>query len=101
MIHKFYLTSLFLGGLMLWQDIVIAVVSLLFGFILIPQLKDVWSGKTILNGFTAALTTIGLFILALTFFTLNLLISVVAETFSGIIWLLLFILSVKNKKIAK
>jgi len=86
---------------MLWQDIVIAVVSLLFGFILIPQLKDVWSGKTILNGFTAALTTIGLFILALTFFTLNLLISVVAETFSGIIWLLLFILSVKNKKIAK
>jgi hypothetical protein len=86
---------------MLWQDIVIAVVSILFGFILIPQLKDVLSGKTIINGFTASLTTIGLFILALTFFTLNLYISVVAETFSGIIWLLLFILSVKNKKITK
>jgi hypothetical protein len=86
---------------MLWQDIVIALVSILFGFILIPQLKDVWCGKTILNGFTAALTTIGLFILAATFFTLNLYISVVAETFSGIIWLLLFILSEKNKKMAK
>jgi len=86
---------------MLWQDIVIAVVSILFGFILIPQLKDVWSGKTVLNGFTAALTTVGLFILVVTFFTLNLYISVVAETFSGVIWLLLFILSVKNKKIAK
>ena len=81
---------------MLWQDIVIAVVSILFGFILLPQLKDVWSGKTILNWFTAALTTVGLFILAITFFTLGLYISVVAETFSGIIWLLLFILSVKN-----
>jgi len=86
---------------MLWQDIVIALVSLLFGFILLPQLKDVWSGKTILNSFTAALTTVGLFILAATFFTLNLWISVAAETFSGVIWLLLFILSVKNKKIAK
>ena len=83
---------------MLWQDIVIALISILFGFILIPQLKDVWIGKTILNGFTAALTTVGLFILAATFFTLNLYISVVAETFSGIIWLLLFILSEKNKK---
>jgi len=99
--HKFYLTSVILCGSMLWQDIVIALVSLLFGFILLPQLKDVWSGKTILNSFTAALTTVGLFILAATFFTLNLWISVAAETFSGVIWLLLFILSVKNKKIAK
>ena len=83
---------------MLWQDIVIAVVSLLFGFILIPQLKDMWHDKSILNVYTAGLTTIGLFILAFTFFTLNLWISVVAETFSAIIWLLLFILSFKNKK---
>jgi len=83
---------------MLWQDIVIAVVSLLFGFILIPQLKDMWRDKSILNIYTAGLTTIGLFILAITFYTLNLWISVVAETFSAIIWLLLFILSFKNKK---
>jgi len=83
---------------MLWQDIVIAVVSLLFGFILIPQLKDMWRDKSILNIYTAGLTTIGLFILAITFFTLNLWISVVAETFSAIIWLFLFILSFKNKK---
>jgi hypothetical protein len=86
---------------MLWQDIVIAVVSLLFGFILLPQLKDVLIGKTILNEITAGLTTIGLFILAGTFFTLNLYVSAVAETFSGIIWLLLFILSLKNKKKVK
>ena len=83
---------------MLWQDIVIAVVSLLFGFILIPQLKDMWRDKSILNIYTAGLTTIGLFILAITFYTLNLWISVVAETFSAIIWLFLFILSFKNKK---
>jgi hypothetical protein len=83
---------------MLWQDIIIAVISIMFGFILLPQLKDVWNKKTILNEFTAALTTIGLFILAITFFTLNLYISVIAETFSGIIWLLLFILSARNNK---
>jgi len=86
---------------MLWQDIVIAAVSLLFGFILIPQLKDVLNRKTSLNEFTALFTTIGLFILAFTFFTLNLYISVVAETFSGVIWLFLFILSVKNNRETK
>jgi len=82
----------------MWQDYVIATVSLLFGFILLPQLKDVWCGKTVLNRYTAGLTTIGLYILAVTFFTLNLWVSVVAELFSGTVWLLLFLFSVINKR---
>lgn len=82
----------------MWQDYVIAIVSLLFGFILLPQLRDVWRGKTALNLFTAGLTTIGLYILAITFFTLNLWVSVAAEIFSGTIWLLLFLFSVINKR---
>ena len=82
----------------MWQDYVIAIVSVLFGFILIPQLKDVWHGKTILNIYTAGLTTIGLYVLGITFFTLEMWISFGAELFSGTIWLLLFILSVRNKK---
>ena len=81
---------------MIWQDYVIAVVSVLFGFILIPQLKDVWKSGQTLNLFTASLTTVGLYILGLTFFTLEMWISFGAELFSGTIWLLLFVLSYRN-----
>jgi len=81
-----------------WQDIVIAVVSSMFGFILLPQLKDVWKGKTSLNLFTAGLTTIGLFILTATFFSMRFWVSTIADLFSGIVWLLLFIFSYRNLK---
>jgi uncharacterized protein with PQ loop repeat len=94
------LTTLF-GDSYAWQDIVIAVVSILFGFILIPQLRDVWRGKSTLNLFTASLTTIGLYILAATFYTMQFWISFTAEIFSGTIWLLLFALSFKNKRKGK
>jgi len=93
--------SSFFGKGYAWQDIVIAVISILFGFILIPQLRDVWNGKSTLNLFTASLTTIGLYILAVTFFTMQFWISFTAELFSGTIWLLLFALSYKNKKKGK
>ena len=82
----------------MWQDYVIAIVSILFGFILIPQLKDTLHGKTMLNLYTAGLTTIGLYILGVTFFTLNMMVSVVAEFFSGTIWLLLLLFSAKSIK---
>jgi len=88
------------GGYM-WQDYVIAIVSVLFGFILLPQLKDTWKGKTILNVYTAGFTTIGLYVLGVTFFTLNLWISMAAEFFSGTVWLLLFLFSVINKRKTK
>ncbi|UCH72154.1 MAG: hypothetical protein JSW62_00990 [Thermoplasmatales archaeon] len=82
----------------MWQDYVIAIVSILFGFILLPQLKDTWNGRTILNIYTAGLTTIGLFVLASTFFTMEFWISFIADTFSGIVWLLLFVFSLRNKR---
>jgi hypothetical protein len=94
------LTSLF-GENYAWQDIVIAVVSILFGFILMPQLRDVWHGKSILNLYTASLTTIGLYVLAITFYTMQFWISFTAEIFSGTIWLLLFVLSFKNSRKSK
>jgi len=82
----------------MWQDYVIATVSLLFGVILLPQLIDTFHGKTILNIYTASLTTIGLFILAATFFTLSFWTSFIADIISGVIWFLLFIFSFKNRK---
>ena len=82
----------------MWQDYVIAIVTVLFGFILIPQLKDVWRKGEILNLYTASLTTIGLFIMGVTFFTLHMWVSMAAEFFSGIVWCLLFVLSMRNRK---
>jgi len=78
------------------HDIIIAIVSFLFGFILLPQLRDVWHGKTILNIYTASLTTIGLFILTINFFFMGFWISFIADFFSGIVWLLLFVFSMRN-----
>jgi hypothetical protein len=88
--------SSLLGGSYVWQDIVIAVVSILFGFILLPQFKDLLRGKVYINLYTAGLTTLGLYILAATFLTMKFWISFVADIFSGTIWLLLLFYSVKN-----
>lgn len=82
----------------MWQDYVIATVSLLFGVILLPQLIDTWRGKTILNLYTASFTTIGLFILAGTFFTIQFWTSFIADVISGVIWFFLFLFSIKNKR---
>ena len=87
-----------LGEGYIWQDVVIAVISLMFGVILLPQLRDVYHGKTILNLYTAGLTTIGLFILTATFFTMGFWISFIADFISGIIWFLLFVFSYRNLK---
>jgi len=87
-----------LGEGYIWQDLVIAIVSLMFGFILIPQLKDVYKGKTTLNIYSAGFTTVGLYILTITFFTMSFWISMIADLFSGTIWLLLFVFSLKNIK---
>ena len=81
----------------MWQDYAIAIVSVLFGFILLPQLKDTWRGTTILNLYTASLTTIGLYALGITFYTLHMWVSFGAEFFSGTVWFLLFLFSFRNK----
>lgn len=83
----------------MWQDYVIAAVSLLFGVILLPQLKDVWKGQS-LNIITGGLTTAGLYILVFTFFTMGYWVSMIADMFSGTVWLVIFLLSIKNKKMS-
>ncbi len=80
------------------HDIIIAIVSLMFGIILLPQLYDIIKGKASLNLYTASLTTIGLAILTINFFTMEFWISFTADLFSAIVWLLLFIFSYKNIK---
>jgi len=78
------------------HDVIIAVVSLMFGVILLPQLRDVWHGKTSLNLYTASLTTIGLIILTINFYAMEFWISFIADFFSAIVWFLLFVFSMRN-----
>jgi len=80
------------------HDMIIAIVSFLFGFILIPQLRDVWRGKTSLNLYTASLTTVGLIILTINFYAMEFWISFAADFFSSIVWFLLFVFSYRNIK---
>ena len=80
----------------MWQDYLIAIISLLFGLILLPQLRDTWLGKTSLNIYTSTRTTIGLFILAGTFLTIGYWTSFTADILSGVIWFFLFLFSFRN-----
>jgi len=84
------------------HDIIIAVVSFLFAFILLPQLRDVYRGKTSLNLYTASLTTVGLIILTAKFFCYGILDKFCCRFFNSVIWGLLFVFSFRNmKKMAK
>lgn len=92
------LFELILGNITCWQDIVIAVIGLLFGFILLPQLIDVWRKSLVLNLYTAALTTVGLYIMAFTFYTLEFWITFIADFFTATVWLFIFLFSLINKR---
>jgi len=80
------------------HDVIIAVISLLFGFILLPQLRDVYKKKIVLNLYTSSLTTIGLIVLTANFFVMEFWISFIADFFNAIVWFLLFVLSYRNIK---
>jgi len=76
-----------------WQDKVIMVVGFLFGFMLIPMILDSLHGQTV-NIISSFLTMIGLYIMAICFWTLKLRLSFVANIFSGTMWAILFVLGV-------
>ncbi len=80
------------------HDIIIAIVSFLFAFILLPQLRDVYKSGTVLNLYTAILTTIGLIVLTINFYIMGFWISFAADFFNSVVWFLLFVFSVKNMK---
>jgi len=81
---------------MVWQDFVITSTNLLFGFMLIPQLKDVLKNKHYLNLYSCFFTFLGLLIVNITMVTLELWLS--AIPICTIMWGLLLIYSWKNKK---
>lgn len=83
----------------MWQDLVIALANILFGYSLAYQ---VYRGFREKKGFltlqTSFLTTIGLYAMSITYFTLNLYFSTIIATFNATMWLLLFIQRLIYKK---
>ena len=83
---------------MVWQDIVIFIVNIIFAYALVPQ---VWKGfkekKSHIAFQTGILTTTGMYALVIAFFSLGLFFSGIIGTFNATMWLILFIQSIIYK----
>ncbi|OPX73275.1 MAG: hypothetical protein A4E39_01154 [Methanoregulaceae archaeon PtaB.Bin152] len=82
--------------LMSWQDIALTFFIFLAGVLLIPQLRDTMNHGAVVNFFTASLTSVLLFCISGIFASLGLWISVIAQSFVGVIWLFLAFFSLRN-----
>lgn len=77
---------------MIWQDIVISLANIVFALALIPQVirgfKDK-KGYLVLS--SSIPTTIGLYVVSITFLSLNLIFSSIISFLVGTVWLTLLI----------
>lgn len=77
---------------MVWQDIVLTIVSITFSVSLIPQVYHGFKEKTgPIKLLTSTPTFVALYITALTYITLSLYFSAATTFITGTMWLLLFI----------
>ena len=84
---------------MVWQDIVVAIANVLFGYSLLWQVFQGFKKKKGLLALqTSLLTTIGLYALSVAYFSLNLYVSTIIGVFNGTMWLILFIQGIIYKK---
>jgi hypothetical protein len=84
---------------MIWQDIAIAFANILFGYSLINQVYYGFKKKkTTITIICSSLTALGLYIIAISLFTLNLYISSIVSFITGTLWLVLFIQRIIYKK---
>lgn len=90
--HTYFFIVLTLWKEMLWQDYVIAICSVMFSYALVPQVVRGFRerrGTIVMQ--TALITTIGMYIMTVMFFTLGLYFSMVVSCITGTLWLLLFL----------
>ena len=77
---------------MTWQDIVIAVVSLVFSISLLPQIYHGFKTKTgPINYLTSVPTVVSLYVLVFVYLTLALYYAAATTFLTGSSWLLLFL----------
>ncbi|MCK4552797.1 hypothetical protein KAT80_01175 [Candidatus Pacearchaeota archaeon] len=77
---------------MIWQDLIITLVNVIFAYALIPQVYQGFKEK---KGFihiqTGFLNSLGMFLVAFAFFTLGLTFSWIIGAFNATLWMVLFI----------
>ncbi len=77
---------------MIWQDLALSITNIIVGYALIPQVYHGFKNKVgAMTLQTAIISTIGIFMFAAIFATMNLLLSAAISTFNGIMWSLLLI----------
>ena len=81
----------------MWQDTVILICSLVFGFLLIPQIRDMHREKTGMNLLSSATTFSFLVVLTCVYATLGLPLAVLGGVIDAGAWALITALSVKYR----
>lgn len=76
---------------MLWQDFVLAIVNLVFGYALIPQVYEGFKKrKGLVNLQTSFLTSICMYTVAIVVLTLHLYFTAAIDIIIGTFWVILF-----------
>ncbi len=76
----------------MWQDTIITTIIILFSYALIPQAYQGFKEKKgLINIQTSLITSIGMYVLAFVYNTLNLTFSTIMSILAGTIWLVLLI----------
>jgi hypothetical protein len=77
---------------MIWQDVIIFIANILFGYSLIYQVyKGYRDKKGYLSKQASFFTALGLYALTIVYFTLSLFLSTIISFFNGTMWLILLI----------
>ncbi len=83
---------------MMWQDIVMMMVIIVFSLALVPQIYEGYKQK---KGFitlgTSVPTVIGLYVLSFCYYTLSLYFATVTSLIAGTLWFVLFLQKVVYK----
>jgi len=75
---------------MSWQDIVITICLILFSYALVPQIYQGFKQKKgFINFQTALITSVGMYVLTITYLTLNLTFSTIMGFITGTLWAIL------------
>ncbi len=77
---------------MTWQDIAITGIIIAFSYALIPQIYTGFKKKKgLINPQTSLITGIGMYLLSIIYFTMDLYFSTIMSLITGIFWTILFI----------
>lgn len=81
----------------MWQDTALLICSLVFGFLLIPQIRDMYAKKAGMNILSCATTFAFLVVLSCVYATLSLPLAVLGGVIDAVAWAIITALSVKYR----